>query len=51
MIEQQSLPFPNPNVLPLQPLSQPHPQLLPQLLHKSLILEPPKVFLITLYLM
>lgn len=57
--EQQSFPLPRPKKLDpqpfeqllLHPLSQPHPQEVLQLLHKSLIVEPPKGFLFTLYLM
>lgn len=55
--EQPSFPLPIPKkLLPhpleqLQLLSQPQPQELLQLLHKSLIVEPPKGFLFTLYLM
>ena len=57
--EQQSFPLPFPipkKLLPhpleqLQLLSQPQPQELLQLLHKTLIVEPPKGFLFTLYLM
>lgn len=59
--EQQSLPLPllrpkklDPQLLEqllLHPLSQPHPQEVLQLLYKSLIVEPPKGFLFTLYLM